>query len=107
MPEMCRGTEYPCTDAGVLTLFEDRIAAAGSRGASKDPKTRLQELLQGRALALPLYEVVGQSGSEHARTFTVRCVVPALALETTGSGSSRRAAEKAAAEKMLEAVEGT
>lgn len=89
----------------VLRLFAQRLAEAGARGASKDPKTRLQELLQGRALALPVYEVVAALGSEHKRTFTVSCQVEDLALTTTGRGSSRRAAEKNAAQAMIEAVE--
>jgi len=89
----------------VLRLFEERLAEAGARGASKDPKTRLQELLQGRALALPVYEVVATLGSEHRRTFTVSCQVQGLALTTTGHGSSRRAAEKNAAAAMIAAVE--
>ncbi|TNF84923.1 MAG: ribonuclease III [Gammaproteobacteria bacterium] len=91
----------------VLMLFAERLAEAGERGASKDPKTALQELLQGRALALPVYEVVGTLGSEHQRTFTVRCEVKDLALTTTGRGSSRRAAEKNAAAAMIAAMEQT
>ena len=89
----------------VLRLFADRLEQAGERGASKDPKTRLQELLQGRALALPIYEVVGTLGSEHQRTFTVSCRVADLDLTSTGRGPSRRAAEKNAAQAMIEAVE--
>ena len=89
----------------VLKLFADRLQQAGERGASKDPKTQLQELLQGRALALPVYEVVGTLGSEHQRTFTVSCRVADLDLTSTGRGSSRREAEKNAAQAMIEAVE--
>ena len=91
----------------VLRLFAERLAEAGERGASTDPKTALQELLQGRALALPVYEVVGTLGSEHQRTFTVSCQVEDLALTTTGRGSSRRAAEKNAAAAMIAAMEQT
>ncbi len=94
-------------DALVQRLFAERLVAAGARGAHKDPKTRLQELLQGRALALPAYEVIGTVGSEHQRTFTVSCQVTDLSLTTTGRGASRRAAEKDAALAMIEAVEQT
>ena len=41
----------------------------------KDPKTALQEWLQARARSLPAYELVGESGEEHARIFTVACTV--------------------------------
>ncbi len=86
----------------VHKLYVTHLEAIDSRGVSKDPKTTLQELLQGRSLALPVYEVVGTSGSDHRRTFTVCCRVDDLELTTTGSGSSRRAAEKTAAEAMIE-----
>jgi ribonuclease-3 len=86
----------------VKTLFAGQLADVDERPVSKDAKTTLQELLQARALALPHYEVVSTSGSEHRRTFTVSCTVPDLALTTTGEGTSRRAAEKSAAEAMIE-----
>ncbi len=91
----------------VLRLFAGRLTEAGARGASKDPKTRLQELLQGRSLALPVYEVVATLGSDHERTFTVTCQVEDLDLTTRGNGASRRAAEKKAAAAMIAAVEQT
>lgn len=67
----------------------------------KDPKTLLQELLQGRKKSLPVYEVTNVEGESHAQIFTVSCSVAYLSLETSGAGSNRRAAEKEAAEKML------
>lgn len=89
----------------VLSLFSDRLRDAHARGARKDPKTRLQELLQARAMELPEYEVSETVGSEHRRTFTVSCRVEALSLTTSGRGPSRRAAEKAAAGAMIEVLE--
>tara|TARA_E500000178_G_scaffold330180_1_gene361838 strand:- start:8937 stop:9776 length:840 start_codon:yes stop_codon:yes gene_type:complete len=67
----------------------------------KDPKTRLQELLQARGLELPCYEVEAVSGADHQRQYTVSCCVPALALRATAIASSRRAAEKASANEVL------
>ncbi len=89
----------------VLGLYHPRLLAVSGQTVSKDAKTSLQELLQGKGMALPLYEVVATAGSEHRRTFTVSCQVPDLALTTTGEGSSRRHAEKAAAQAMLERME--
>lgn len=89
----------------VLSMYAELLKDAAERGVNKDAKTRLQELLQGRALALPVYEVVATTGSEHRRTFTLSCTVAALSLVTTGRGSSRRAAEKSAAEAMIDEVE--
>lgn len=87
----------------VIRLFEQRLQAVTNQ-EFKDPKTRLQELLQSRKLALPAYEVVATSGSEHSRTFTVSCLVAELDLTTEGAGASRRDAEKAAAETMIELI---
>jgi ribonuclease-3 len=63
----------------------------------KDPKTRLQEWLQARRLAVPEYAVTGIAGEAHAQTFTIECRIPALGIVTTGEGTSRRAAEQVAA----------
>ena len=66
-------------------------------GSSKDAKTRLQEWLQGRRLPVPEYAISGVQGEAHRQTFEVVCRIPALAIEATGSGPNRRAAEQAAA----------
>jgi len=67
----------------------------------KDPKTALQEWLQARGRALPAYELVSESGEEHARHFEVACSAGVPPLRTLGGGSSRRAAEQVAAAQML------
>lgn len=87
----------------VSRLFEQRLQAVIDQ-EFKDPKTRLQELLQSRKLPLPDYEVIATSGSEHSRTFTISCVVAELELTTEGAGTSRRDAEKVAAENMIELI---
>ncbi len=86
-------------------LYADELTRLDDRQVSKDAKTRLQERLQAQALALPSYAVVSEEGSDHDRTFTVSCAVPALGLTALGRGRSRRAAEKAAAEALLELME--
>ncbi|RDI25946.1 ribonuclease III [Pseudacidovorax intermedius] len=70
--------------------------------ASKDPKTELQEWLQGHKMKLPAYRVVGTLGAAHKQTFEVECEVPELGLVERGSGGSRRAGEQAAAATMLQ-----
>lgn len=67
----------------------------------KDPKTRLQELLQGRGHEVPTYELAGETGPDHAREFSVRCIIPQFSIETQGEASSRRAAEQIAADMAL------
>jgi len=76
-------------------------ATAGDVDGQKDAKTRLQEWLQGRGLALPRYEVLEVTGDSHAQSFRVSCEVQSLGLDSEGSGLSRRRAEQAAAQELL------
>ncbi len=75
------------------------------QAASKDPKTALQEWLQGKRLKLPSYEVVATRGEAHKQVFDVECTVAERSLSVHGSGPSRRAAEQAAAACMLEQLQ--
>ncbi len=70
----------------------------------KDPKTELQEWLQGRKMKLPLYKVVGTLGAAHKQTFDVECEIPEFRLAERGIGGSRRAGEQAAATAMLQTL---
>lgn len=74
-----------------------------------DPKTALQEWTQARKLGLPQYKAEGRSGPDHAPEFTVSVTVAAYkdrpAVTAQGIGSSKRLAEKAAAEAMMAVLE--
>jgi ribonuclease-3 len=97
------GGFHACRD-WLRRIFAEPIAAAGP--AQKDPKTRLQEWLQGRGWPLPHYELLAEHGEEHARQFDVACVVEQpQAARFEGSGGSRRAAEQMAAEAALESLD--
>ncbi|MDE2347435.1 MAG: ribonuclease III [Gammaproteobacteria bacterium] len=87
--------------AVVRRLVGPRLADLAAPALLKDPKTRLQEALQGRGLALPEYQLTAVSGEAHDQSFAVRCDVAAFGLKTTGAGASRRRAEQAAAERMI------
>ena len=63
------------------------------------PKTRLQEWTLGRGLGLPEYVLVSATGPSHNPVFVVR--VLAAGHDGEGKGESKRAAEQAAAEKLL------
>jgi ribonuclease-3 len=82
----------------VLNLYVPYIAQADVQVLGKDAKTLLQEYLQGRKLALPIYTVIAIRGEAHAQLFQVECEIAQLKLTTRGEGASRRAAEQAAAE---------
>lgn len=90
----------------VLPWFLASMQALPATGKpEKDPKTRLQEWLQARQKALPLYELVSESGDDHAKTFRVRCGVTDPAVSTEGEGASRRLAEQQAAAAALEQLD--
>jgi ribonuclease-3 len=91
----------------VQNLFGDIIQATEVDSWSKDAKTELQEWLQARRIAVPAYRITATHGQAHAQTFEVECAVAALALAERGEGKSRRAAEQAAARRMLEALKAS
>jgi len=96
----------PAAQALVQRLFTPLIAQLPDPADLKDPKTRLQEHLQSRALPLPLYRLLRTEGEVHAQTFWVSCDVAALGVTATGEGSSRRRAEQEAAARVLARIGG-
>ncbi len=89
--------------SGVIqTLFDSVISTLDPAAVTKDPKTRLQELLQGKRMSLPAYSVVSVSGAAHDQSFRVECLVSAMSIQTFGEGSSRRAAEQDAAQSAID-----
>lgn len=93
----------------IRAAFDKRIAAINlsQLPAAKDAKTRLQEWLQGRRLALPVYEAPKITGAAHAQSFEVLCRIPERDIEARGRGVTRRAAEQQAAELILQALESS
>lgn len=89
-----------------MALFREPLGQVSTAPAGKDPKTRLQELLQARRRPIPEYQVVGIGGTQHAQSFRVSCHLPDQGTVTQGEGSSRRRAEQAAAEAMLARLSG-
>ena len=96
---------FDATRKTVEFLLAERLQRAQDAPVDKDPKTELQEHLQGRRLQLPRYAVTRTQGEAHDQTFIVECVVDDLALTATGQGASRRAAEQSAAQGLLAQLE--
>ena len=92
---------YDKADQLVRRLFKDVEVNPQMKAIGKDPKTELQEWLQGRKMRLPLYTVVGTLGAAHQQTFEVECEISEFARTERGIGNSRRAGEQAAASAML------
>ena len=95
---------YAAAEALVRRLFEDVEIKPTMSATAKDPKTELQEWLQGRKMKLPVYRVAATLGAAHKQTFDVECEVPELGAVERGIGASRRAGEQAAAAAMLIAL---
>ena len=92
---------YASAEALVHRLFQAVEINPQMQAAAKDPKTALQEWLQGRKMKLPHYSVVATVGAAHRQTFDVECEITELGLVERGIGGSRRAGEQAAAAAML------
>ena len=93
---------YSAAQALVARLFDKLDINPDMQAVGKDPKTELQEWLQGRKLSLPKSTVIGTSGAAHRQQFEVSCEVTELRQTQQGSGASRRAAEQAAAAALLQ-----
>ena len=85
----------------VRRLFQDVEINAQMQAIDKDPKTELQEWLQGHKMSLPIYRIVGTEGAAHKQTFDVECEIIEYRRAERGTGNSRRAGEQAAALAML------
>jgi ribonuclease-3 len=92
---------YDACRAVILELFDPLIEKMPSAEDLKDPKTRLQEWLQGRARPLPEYELSREEGADHAKKFHVTCTLPNDEIVVEAAGDSRRKAEQAAAKQVL------
>ena len=86
----------------VSTLMQESIAGLDPAAEGRDAKTRLQEMLQARRIALPQYRVLNTHGAAHEQQFEVACEIAPLHVLTVGRGSSRRAAEQLAASQALQ-----
>ena len=89
----------------IVRLYASRLSSPTDLQSLKDPKTRLQELLQSRRISLPGYQVVSIKGQAHAQVFHVRCTIESLDIRVDGDGRSRRKAEQVAAEKAIALVQ--
>ena len=93
---------YEAAAAAVARIMAPKLSALPAAGTLKDPKTRLQELMQARGVALPVYTLTAVGGDPHAQTFTVMCEVPVFGVGARAEGGSRRRAEQLAAAKVID-----
>lgn len=81
----------------LLNTFQEIL----NSGSWMDPKSRLQEVVQAEGSSTPIYQVLGEKGPDHDKTFTVGVVIDGK-LTAKGIGPSKQAAQIAAAKSALE-----
>lgn len=89
----------------ILRTYDKRITELPEGAELRDPKSKLQEYLQGRQIPLPEYQMEQVSGKAHSQSFEVSCTIDEFKLKTTGTGTTRRDAEQDAAAAMLAEIE--
>jgi ribonuclease-3 len=89
----------------IYRAYGKRLEELPESAASRDPKSRLQELLQAKQIELPSYSVESVTGKAHRQSFEVSCRIAMLETVTIGRGRTRRQAEQEAATRMLALVE--
>ncbi len=96
----------PAAENFILRIYAERlnIKLLPSEHNLKDPKSRLQELLQTNGHAIPQYQLLAVSGEAHQQEFKAECYIESLGVRTQGIARSRRKAEQAAAELAYEKV---
>jgi len=95
---------FEAAQALVTRLFGETISSTTTENWRKDAKTELQEWLQARHVPVPSYRIAATHGQAHAQTFEVECDVPSLQWRAAGSGKSRRQAEQASAQQLLDRI---
>jgi ribonuclease-3 len=89
---------FATAEAFVVRIYTPLFKQINPKSIGKDPKSLLQEYLQGRKMDLPEYTVLATEGDAHCQIFRVECHIPKLKITTHGEAASRRAAEQQAAE---------
>ena len=88
---------FDAVERVIKYLYSSYLENTDPRELSKDPKTKLQEFLQGMRIGLPDYQVVDILGEAHDQEFVVECRVATFEVVARGNGRSRRSAEQEAA----------
>jgi ribonuclease-3 len=95
---------FTSVESLILKLYQEKLENIDPKLIDKDPKSQLQEYLQGKKIDLPDYKVVSINGEAHAQIFKIECVIEKFAISTLGEGTSRRIAEQQAAQLALEKI---
>ena len=94
---------YQAARTFVLQALADELLEADQRDPPKNPKSLLQELVQGDGGDAPSYRIVEVTGEDHARQFTAEAVVSGNVVGR-GTGPRKSNAEQEAARNALKAL---
>lgn len=86
----------------ILQVWERKLLLAEE--TTKDPKSRLQEIVQSSGKEPPTYDIISRFGPDHAPIFSVAVCGDGIP-KTVGKGHSRREAEQEAASRVLNQIE--
>lgn len=100
-------SDFVTCRAVVLPWFESSIEKLPVGKVEKDAKTRLQEWLQARQKPRPEYRLIESSGEDHALLFLVECCTSDPSCAESAHAGSLRAAEQAAAARVLAKIEAS
>lgn len=95
---------YEACETVIRHICDPVIALLPDANDLKDPKTRLQEWLQGRGYSLPEYQLLMENGPPHKKQFVVQYLGEDTDIKVTGEGGSRQKAEQAAANAALDLI---
>ncbi|MCI0800713.1 MAG: ribonuclease III [Chloroflexi bacterium] len=99
-----QGNEF--TRQFILKLIDAELAQAELQGGPpENPKSLLQEMVQGQGLEPPTYKLVSSEGPDHGPVFTVDVLVDGQVVGT-GAGGKKSEAEGAAARAALATLSG-
>jgi ribonuclease III len=84
--------------------FTDRVEGLDVALRARDPKTSLQELVQGAQKLTPTYSLVDTAGPDHELCFTVQLCIDDRPI-ALGSGRSKKEAEQSAAAAVLARID--
>ena len=91
----------------ILELYKSHLNNIHPDDIKKDAKTLLQEHLQSIKQDVPEYKTVKETGSSHQPEFTVSCKLNMIDEPILATGSSKRKAEQAAAEKAMQQLKSS
>ncbi len=87
----------------VLNMLENRLKNLTRPGKAIDPKSALQELVQKKYHTHPVYELVSEDGPDHKKEFIYKVLINDIEI-ARGTGTSKKKAEKQAAQKALDKI---